>query len=634
MNGHLNGGEPMVKPTCKGRFFAFLSLNVAKGAQIEASRLSGKAIASTVKKNEVTGARINLLRHFAANKTLRIAAAFVIYSIISVVYFGLPVLGHFTTSYIGRGSDPISFMWCLYWWPYAVSHGLNPFMTHAVWAPTGFNLAWSTGIPGLSFVGAPFTFSLGPIASYNILMVLSPVLAAVAAYILLHHLTDTSWPSLIGGYIFGFSSYEIGHLMGHLNLTFMFVIPLCVYFVLLFFEDEIGPIRFVVLMTVALVFQFLVSNEIFATMTVLGVIVLALAVIIFPQVRQKIVSKGKMIVAAYLLAAVLLSPYLYYVFAFGCPSTIYSPVIYSIDPLNFFLPTGMTLIGHSQFSAITGAFLGNVTSNDAYIGLPLLLLVLIYLLHFWRRRTGRMLLISLCLILLFSMGPVLHVTGIQSIRLPWWIFIHIPLIDTALPGRFMVFAFLIIAAIAAICLSTSRIKGWYRVASCGLVFLGIVSLVPNIPGGYWKSTTSTPPFFSNALYKDYLDKGETVLIIPYGAMGESMLWQAETGMYFNMAEGYVGFTPRAFTDWPIVTTFYSGNSMPDYGEQLKEFLASHEVQTVIVDDSSPESFFQLFDSLGTRPQDIGGVTLYRVPGEILSDYNNATPTSAIQEGGP
>lgn len=566
--------------------------------------------------------------HFTIYKIHKYLTAFIIYLVISIVYFGLPLLGHLTTNYIGNGNDPTMFMWWLYWWPYAVIHGLNPFITHAVWAPSGFNLAWSTGIPGLSFIAAPFTFTLGPTASYNIMMLLSPALAAFATYVLVFHLTRRFWPSVFGGFFFGFSSYEIGQLIGHLNLSFICLIPLCVFLVLLFFEEKLGPIKFLILMTVALFFQFLISTEIFASMTVLGAIVLIISVIILPEVRHKILSKGKMILAAYGIAVVLLSPYLYYIFAYGYPlSPINSPANFSSDLLNFLFPTEITLIGHSQFYIITGIFAGNDLENGAYIGLPLLLVILIYFLQFWRTRSGKLLIISLTLMIVASLGPILHVDGTKTIPLPWELITRFPLINQALPARFMAFAFLFIALIVALFLSNFKTNKWRQAAAYGLVLLSIVFLIPNTQGGYWDSQTSMPPFISQGIYKNYLHRGETVIIIPYGYNGQSMLWQAETGMYFNMAGGYVGLTPKDFIDWPIVQTFYSDEFVPDYTEQLKAFLASHNVHAAIVNNSSPKIFFQLFDSLGVKPISIGGIELYQIPQNIISSYHDSTPTS-------
>jgi hypothetical protein len=567
---------------------------------------------------------------FAVNKTVCTTTAFFVYSIVSVLYFGLPVLRHFTEGYIGSGTDPTIFIWCLYWWPYALVHGQNLFLTSAIWAPQGTNLAWATAVPGLSFLAAPITFTFGPVASYNTLMLLSPVLAALTTYILIHHLTNAFWPSLIGGYLFGFSSYEIAQMTAHLHLVFILAIPLCTYLAVLFFENRIRPIAFTLLMGVTLSFQFLISTEVFATMTIFGFMGLTLAIVIFPSIRAQILPKGGMVVGAYALAALLISPYVYYLVAFGEPSIMIhmltnSLVYFSSDLLNIFFPTTATLVGSREFWTLAATFRSNISEEGAYIGLPLLVVISIYSLRLWHSRAGKLLTISLGLIVVASLGPVLMIAGKNTMKLPWRLLIHVPLIDEALPARFMVYASLVISLMAATFLSDLRIS---KLVKYGLVCLGIVLLIPNLPQGYWAGSISTPAFFSQGLYKDYIGKNENVIIIPYGENGQSMVWQAETGMYFRMAGGYVGLPPSRFGYLPIERTFYYGTLFPGYAEQLRAFLASQDVQAVIVADSEPKVFFQLFDTLGVEPEHIGGVTIYRVPQLTLQAYYDAASTTA------
>ncbi len=546
-----------------------------------------------------------------AKSNLVLIIVFAAYFLISFMCFGWPVIGNITRNYVGGGNDPISFMWWLYWWPYAVTHGLNRFMTGMVWAPEGFNLAWATGIPGMSFLAAPITFTLGPVAAYNILMILSPALAAFTSFILIRHITNRFLPSLMGGYLFGFSTYEIGQMAGHLNLTFIFLIPLCVYLVLLLFEDKITRTKFIVFLALALTFQFLFSTEIFASMTVFGILVLALSFIIMGWSRRFFLHRMALILSAYFLAAILVSPYLYYLIAFGFPaSPIHSLSSYSSDLLNIILPTPITLIGQGTFIEITNRFSGNFSEDGAYIGISLLLIISVYTVRSWHTRSGKLLIISLAAIVIASMGPVLHIVGTETLPLPWALMTNAPFINVALPARFMVYSFLIIALIAGLFLSRIKMN---RIAKYMLLVTSLIFLIPNTPNGQFVDTASTPAFFSQDIYKQYLAREDTVVIIPYGDQGESMLWQAETNMYFRMAGGYVGSTPQSFSDLPIVNTFYTGNLIPDYEKQLKEFTSTHDVKAIIVADSSPETFYQLFSSLGVEPQHVGGVTLFLVP---------------------
>jgi hypothetical protein len=52
-------------------------------------------------------------------------------------------------------------------------------------------------------------------------------------------------------------------------------------------------------------------------------------------------------------------------------------------------------------------------------------------------------------------------------------------------------------------------------------------------------------FFTQKQYEICFPKNENVAIFPFGAWGASTLWQAESGFYFRMPEGYLAPTPPA-----------------------------------------------------------------------------------------
>src|SRR5262249_35752807 len=152
----------------------------------------------------------------------------------------IPVLPHFHRDLIGTGGDPQLFVWSLAWWPHAVLHGENPFVTHALWAPHGSNLVWTTAVPGLPLLFAPVPPSAGDVAAYHTAAILLPALAAWSAFLLCRHVTRRFWPSLAGGYLFGFSSYLLAEELGHPHLSSVFLVPLAALVVLRFLESELG----------------------------------------------------------------------------------------------------------------------------------------------------------------------------------------------------------------------------------------------------------------------------------------------------------------------------------------------------------------------------------------------------------
>ena len=169
-----------------------------------------------------------------------------------------------------ESGDPSFFAWTLRWWPYAISHHINPLYTTQIRVPGGFGLTWITSVPALGVLAAPLTETMGPVASFNLLNVLALPLTAWAAFVLCRRLTRRFWPSLVGGAVFGFSAYEMVHsAAGDLDLTYSLLLPIIGYLVLLWWDGAIGDGRFVTLTGLALAAQFYLFLETFADMTAL-----------------------------------------------------------------------------------------------------------------------------------------------------------------------------------------------------------------------------------------------------------------------------------------------------------------------------------------------------------------------------
>src|SRR5205085_9709503 len=137
----------------------------------------------------------------------------------------------------------------------------NPMWMRAAWAPAGYRPARPTGAPRPSLVLAPVTRTAGPIAAYSTLPLLAAPSAATAAYLLGRHITGRWWPSLVGGWVFGFSTYEVAHVGLQVNLELIFLVPIAVHLVLLRLQGAIAPRPFVAALTLVLVSQFLTSTE-------------------------------------------------------------------------------------------------------------------------------------------------------------------------------------------------------------------------------------------------------------------------------------------------------------------------------------------------------------------------------------
>jgi hypothetical protein len=579
------------------------------------------------------------------------AGAFASYLALSLFFFGRGLVGNFSSYIIGKGPDPLVSVWLMTWWLHAITHRLNPIFARVVFAPGGGNLAWAFLDPLVMWLALPITLTAGPIAAHNSVMLLAPALDGWAAFVLCRYLAKNYWPAWLGGYIFALSPYILGAMQGYEYKLLVFPIPLIVWIVLQRLAGDISARRLVVGIVALLIVQFGCFIEGFATIALCGGIALGLGLLFaVGETKRRLWLLVPSLASAYVITAVILSFFLYFMFAFGFEHGIlFSPWLVSADLLGFIVPTPLSALGQIHLlAAITANFRTSLFEPGSYIPLPLFLIVALYARSHWRTPVGRLLVDLLIILCVLTMGPWLEIAGRITIGLPWLLLGDLPLLNKALPARLSVYVFLILAIIVSIWFSSTTA----RAGSKGLLGAAIVLLgMPNLAAGYWIRPIDLPPFFSSTAYRHYLAPGEVVLALPFGWQSDSMLWQASSDMYFNLAGGYVSYLPlmpHEYTQWPIVAGLYNAAGVPDAGEQLKTFLASHSVAAIIVGDHtyrvtkfddgpSPDvvvrvrtgprergEIEKLVETLGIAPVQIGGVTLYRIPSQILAPYRHLT----------
>jgi hypothetical protein len=565
---------------------------------------------------ESTGTIIKPIPYISARRVaciralLPVIAAFIVYLVLSVSLFGS---SHgLSRAYIGVGTDPLSFIWALNWWPWSLAHGINPFVTRFIWYPTDVNLTWVTSVPAAAFLALPVTLLWGAVASWNVLALLAPPLGALSAFLLTRYLTRSFVASLVGGYVFGFSTYEIAHLLGHMNLYLTFVPPLLVLAALARRRGEWTGKRFVITTTLLLLLQVGLSTEIFATVFVFGGATwLVFLLFAKAQDRAALWRLAWEIGLATALVAVFGAPFFYYVVVGAqlLPEVINSPQTYSVDLLNFLVPTPITRLGQTVFSDMAGRFPGNFSESSGYLGLPL-----IVALGASFRNADRHRLPLGILILLFavcSLGPSLWINGVQTgVWLPWRIALNVPIIRHALPGRFTMFVFLATAvAIAAWLAGRGSVPA--KLSRYALAGIGCLFLLPNrIP---WTPLPSVP-FFTPQQIARAFPAGENVIVLPFGETGPGMLWQLESGMYFTQTGGYFGTPPTTFApDTETMQALLSGNPLGNFANNISAFAAVHQVSEVLAGPGTPTALLAGLNALHWQARDMGDVRIFHVP---------------------
>ena len=544
------------------------------------------------------------------------AVAAATYTTASTLLLGLPTLADPSHRCVCSGTDPALYLWGLAWWPHAVAHGLDPIHTTAIFAPGGADLAGATTVPGPSLVSGPLTAAFGPLVSYNVLAVASPALAAFCAFLLCRRLTGRFGPALAGGWLFGFSAYELGQLTTHLNLALVFIVPLLALLTIRTVDGELSGPRFAVLAAVSLLGQLSISSEVLFTSTVIGALALATAWLLERPRRGAIARTAAWVLVAYGAMALVAIAYLASALGHGGPVAVSSARQRGADLLSFILPTRLTGIGGGSTLRIApGSLATGYAETGVYLGAPLIAILITFWAGSWRRPGTRLLLVVFAATAVLSMGAWLRVDGHRVAPLPWALVSDLPVFDAILPIRLGLYATLAAAIAAALWLSRppsgTAWRGWPRWA---LAAVAIAALLPALGNGYWSSRPRVPSFFTSSAWRTAIGPRDIALVLPDDDQGAAMLWQATTQIGFRMAGGYLGENGRdpQASDPLRATLLSNGPSTPGLPGRLFGFLTRHRVSVVVVDPQPPGPWPAALASLGLRPQAVGGILLYRI----------------------
>jgi hypothetical protein len=315
-----------------------------------------------------------------------------------------------------------------------------------------------------------------------------------------------------------------------------------------------------------------------------------------------------LIALAYGLTAVVVSPYLYAMFAY--PQALKPPGFHGIaigvraakDLLLFVVPGLTTWVGSSLATSLA------IVKNPWYLGVPLLVAQV----HLWITARHRLLTKTLAVGFLtgvvFALGPHLPVGG-HKFPLPWRAVQLLPLLGRVRAGRLISFAFLFAGVSVAVWLS----RGGRLVVRWALVALALVLLIPNL-SMKWTTKVPTSQFFTTGQYRQYLSPGETVMVIDQ-SKGTAMYWQEEADFSFAMAGWYWGFRPPGYAYLADGLRMGRGRIRQEDEAVLRAFISAHHVRAVIFGRINPATISLVSSMLGVAPVQVGGVTVLQLTRE-------------------
>jgi hypothetical protein len=536
----------------------------------------------------------------------------------------------------GLGGDANDFVWFLQWSAFAVSHHLNPLVSTYINYPGGVNLMWNTSIilPGILL--APITLTAGPVLSYAVLITVAPALSAMTAMVAFRRFTDHAGAAFAGGLLYGFSPPIVIQSLGHPQVTLAFFPPL-----VLIALDELlvrqrrSPILVGALLGVLTAVQILTGEEILASTALVAGIATVILVVLH---RRQVVGHARHAIVGLAAAGVVasvLAAYPLWLQFFG-PQRIHGIIhprnVFVSDLLNFIVPTGFQAIAPAGLQPIVAQFTGVGVEYNAYLGIPLILLLAVAMWRFWRVPAVRFAVLTALVLAVLSLGPHLHIGGRDTgLRLPFVVIDRLPVFGNILPARLSLYITLLAGMVLAVALDRSLgVRSvWLRSGAAALV---LTTLIPLVPAFSFPAVAAVSPTFFTSAAVQRIQQNEVVLVAPFARWPESaapMLWQALAGMRYRMPEGYVaGPGPDGTAQFgpPASPMSLAMEDIGLYGNRpqmtddrraaIRKDLQDHRVTQVVVGPMPhQELMVALFtDLLGRPPEQVDGVLVWWIVG--------------------
>ena len=551
--------------------------------------------------------------------------ALAIYLAVFIVGYGLPLIAHLGVPDLRQyWTDPNFYTWAMQWWPYAVSHGINPLYSHQIGAPGGYNLAWATTTPSVGLLMWPVTAAFGILVSFNVVMLTVPPVSAWAAFVATRRLTGRFWPALLAGAVYGLTPFELVHeWQGQPNLTVIALLPLMAYLVVRWWDGTLGRTWFVIWMTGAMALEFYTFNEAFADMTMVWAAALLIGFAVAGRANRGRVAKLALLAAiAYVGAIVLASPYLVYALRHYPTSLNRQLPAFSLHLVRLVLPVSDKLFGLTSLIRYSN-HLGRADIDD-YVGLPLLLIPFVLVLLARSNRIARLLAIGLVVVTALAAGPTLIIGNRELFHLPWGGLWSLPIARSAEPSRLIIFIYLVLAFALALWLAAPATSKLLLAARWGLGLLAVAVLFADLPTssgavnpvplGFQPPATmrpvnQLPPFITDGLYRQYLRQGETVVIVTYrGTAG--MLFQADADFYFRIAGGFINDSLTRQDALPAQVGDLS-HATPARMREFESYIRSAGIGAVVVEQAWAQPWMlTAFRQAGLHGTSVGGVTIY------------------------
>jgi hypothetical protein len=536
-------------------------------------------------------------------------------------------LASYLTGRLPASRDVAVYVWDMWWVAHQIIHLHNPWSTTYLAAPAGLQLGYHTLVPLPGALMAPVTLVFGPSASYNLLVIAVPGLAAYAMYRVARLWLPAIAGAIAAGAFFGLSAMLTYQAWYHLNIAYGTV------FLPLTLEAAVrlrrGPtIGRGAILGVVVGASALVNQE----SAVMALILTVLAVgpwLAGTRGRATAATRLRAVAAAGIAGVVVASPQLVAMIqqaraggnAASAASLGYTTWVANLPSL--FAPSprladdGLTALGRIYVSQTRFETLNT-------FGVVLSLLAVLGLIVSWRRRNAWLLLLLWLGGAALALGPVLYIgrhrylplaqtwDGVRvSALMPYTWFIRVPGLSIFREADRLALLGLVGAALLAGAAVDwlARHQAWPVILAVAL--LGALEAGwPGTPGGLPVMPTAFPAL-DGPIAADHSDS--IVVDVPFGLdnVPSYGLEPAPQAILMATADGH----PRAicYTSWVPTQTIAATERHPFY-VQLNQAQLGHAVGQAQVARARAD----------LRTLHVGWVVVWlRKPGPALSQYLSA-----------
>jgi hypothetical protein len=461
-------------------------------------------------------------------------------------------------------------IWFMRYIAVAVSHGHLPaLVTTTLNWPTGINLMWNTSLLLPGIVLTPVTLLAGPVVSLTILLTLGFAGSASTMYLVLRRWGASIGAGAVGGALYGFSPALMVAAEDHYHLQFAVLPPLIIDAGLrLLTGRSRRPLLTGVFLGLLVAAQVFIAEELLVDTALAGLILLAVLTVRLPArrrrpaeteqpagigpapgigpPRRRLLESAGGVALAVVVAAVICWHALLIQFhgplnEIGSP---WKPQRSGIHPGDFVTAPTAELI-HGNFGPYLFATHQQPMEVFAYLGVPLLVVVVIATTVFWADLRIRAAGVTFVLLEWLGLGSHDLVLAGWRVPLPWHLLWHIPVLSQAMPNRFPILADGAAAAVLAFSIDRARqslpVRQAWRLPA--VAALTAAALVPVLPAWVPTAAVLPPPSgWQTVISALHLKPWAHVLVLPIDPLragrANAMEWQATTDEQISLIDGY------------------------------------------------------------------------------------------------